>query len=78
MPSVPPEAVRVVVNPLQMVVVPVMEDGAVEGVFTVTGTAVRVAEGQEGARVHVNTTCPLPVLPMLLLWFVPPLYDPPP
>jgi hypothetical protein len=35
-PSVPPVAVKVVLPPLQMVVVPEMDVGATDNVFTVT------------------------------------------
>ena len=45
-PRAPPETDSVVELPLQIVVVPVILDGAVELLLTVTVTGVRVAETQ--------------------------------
>lgn len=41
-PALPPDKVRVVLLPLQIVVVPVMPVGAVDSVFTVTVTLAQV------------------------------------
>ena len=41
-PALPPETVRVVLPPLQIVVVPVAPVGAVDNVFTVTVTVPQV------------------------------------
>jgi hypothetical protein len=41
-PKIPPTAVNVVVPGLQIVIVPVMLDGATDGLFTVTVTVAQV------------------------------------
>ena len=56
----PPDCVKVVLMPSQMVVVPEMLFGAVEGVLTVTVTGT-LAEGVQLDPVQEITTSPLPV-----------------